>query len=104
MPVRAIWRKFECACETCLTHGTRRGRRRCRCSLAERVLELGFSTEAPEWLRAAAWVSKALQGLANAAVWSAPFLRKRVLRRLQEAAAEVQPLVVESDGTSTTVM
>lgn len=69
-----------------------------------RVLELGFSAEPPAWLLAGAWTSKAAQGLANAAVWSAPFLRKRVLRRLQEAAAEVRPLVVESDGTSTTVM
>ena len=97
--MRAIWRKFECACETCLTHGTRRGRRRCRCSLAERVLELGFSTEAPEWLRAAAWVSKALQGLANAAVWAAPFLRKH-----RPVANEValKHLLDDESGTSVT--
>ena len=42
-----------------------------------RVLELGFSAEPPAWLLAGAWTSKAAQGLANAAVWAAPFLRKQ---------------------------
>lgn len=50
---------------------------------------MDIGSEAPLWLRASAWASRAAQGLANAGVWAAPFLRKRrtTPRRLGGAAA-----------------
>ncbi len=51
------------------------------CRLAVRVHELMYPGAPPRWLLAAGWASKAGQGLANAAVWAAPFLKKPSPRR-----------------------
>ena len=68
--------------------------------LAVRLLDA--IDKAPLWLRAGAWISKAAQGLANAGVWAAPFLRAphRTPRRCLN---EARLLGEDGDATTTTL-